>query len=309
MNKEEILAELRKLVSHNEIETAFKFLDNSLNPQSILFDQLIIQQSKYSKYKKEARNQTISYENSEITFSRICNSLLELAKGIKDTDLTVERKIISNHKINPEILDEYDNVINTYVRENKKLQFEVERLTEEVASLKANDSRLRLKNTIKLFGAVFSPFNAIVKSLNQIGSDIKLDIHNVDPKFAANLADEIDAHISDLSSIARDLSILEKKISILEKEKFASRKGFYFLGFKRMLPKNVKSLERARIAAKFGGLLNFCKNELVLNKAIIKQVKEELNQIMMHCAQLEGMENEKMMKVNKDEEWDKHFRY
>ncbi len=205
----EFKIEIKRLISKNEIDTALKMLDNNLNPNSFLYDELIIFQGKFSEVSKEARKGIISRENRELEVSIIRSGLLDLLNSVEENDLTsFHNEVISGSKL-PEMSKEYNIMLESYVKENKRLQVNIDELRKELEFLKASNPIIKLKNTVQMYNSLLGRFYGIINPLNSILNGIKEDEKNIDIGFALSQIDNICRNIESLSAIVRILEVLK----------------------------------------------------------------------------------------------------
>lgn len=82
MNVKSEIAQIRQLISDNEIENSLKRLEIILRHDKEL-DEVILQSARYKKLKEQLRKNVISYENEVVLESKIITSLLELIRLIE----------------------------------------------------------------------------------------------------------------------------------------------------------------------------------------------------------------------------------
>lgn len=294
MNKSEIQKEVREFIGSNNIDSAMMVLNDSLNPQSLLFEQLIIIKSRYSDYRTEFRKGTISRENGELQINKVRSALLEITKSISKEDLIIPTFTGQKEKITDEELKRYDEIFLNYQRRNQTLNIEVQKLNEEIEKLKLSDPRLRLKNTIEMNFRAFKRFAGIGSGMEGIMMKIDEDINSIDPGFAITQIEKLENNLDTLSRIAQNINIL--------KEKLLKDEGF-------------RELEWESITKKFFGIMQFCENEMILNEDSIVRTANELEKTLVNLEKLEEVEimkreeerhrKEKEMERRREEEYNR----
>lgn len=92
LTKNQILTDVRNLISNDDLSNAIKLL-NKILKDDVRHDQLILLSAKKNRIKKEKNSGLISTENASVGRIQISNALLEICREIEESDLKEKKEI------------------------------------------------------------------------------------------------------------------------------------------------------------------------------------------------------------------------
>jgi len=255
MNIDQFSTQIMESISHGDTITAIRLFDSHVNPNSLVYEEIILLESNLNKCSKEYRIGTLSRESRDLEVRKINAALLEILNNLKPRDFRLYR----NEKlVKEELSDPRFELIDNIIKENKRLKLKISNLEAEIEHLKVTDPRLALVNYVEFYySPLFSYFNGLGKTMKMFVTKIEEDLNRIDPGFCKNQIDKLDKNLPSLTRLTELLAQITGQYNL--KAPTAESQKRRFLEFK--------------------AIDEFCVHQLTIDGSTIERVIDRLEDI------------------------------
>ena len=207
-NLEDIILEIKKLISNNKIDEVFNKLEEILQPQSYVYDTFILIKSNFKSYKQKDSLGVISSEENKLNTSKNNKNILDFVKSLQKGDLKKQEIILKTKSNSPQLCDFYKLDTNNKQLKTCSFLFKTSskyiriglKFIEPKAKLFGSIKRLKSKDNYVLLQIGKNELPTVLKTLclyngNTLANNVHLD------EFVPNKEYEVSVYISEDSTL------------------------------------------------------------------------------------------------------------